>query len=151
MKKIKVFAISSKGGHWSQLMQMKTLLERFDVTYGSTDATVFEKWDIKNKLVLDDFNRASLWRAFSVAKKIFAFLLKEKPKYVISTGAAPGLLAILIARLLRIKTIWIDSIANADKLSMSGRVASYVSDYTLTQWKHLESSKVVYRGRLVGG
>jgi hypothetical protein len=65
--------------------------------------------------------------------------LVEKPDVVISTGAAPGYFAIRIGRLLRMRTIWIDSIANADELSMSGAKAGAFADLWLTQWPHLAS------------
>ncbi|MCI5150914.1 MAG: UDP-N-acetylglucosamine--LPS N-acetylglucosamine transferase, partial [Candidatus Electrothrix sp. MAN1_4] len=35
------------------------------------------------------------------------------------------------------RTIWIDSIANSDKLSMSGQKVGKYADLWLTQWEHL--------------
>ena len=35
------------------------------------------------------------------------------------------------------RTIWIDSMANVDKMSMAGRLARRYSDLWLTQWPHL--------------
>jgi len=43
----------------------------------------------------------------------------------------------LCYKLLRMKTIWVDSIANADELSMSGQKAGGCADLWLTQWHHL--------------
>ena len=56
---------------------------------------------------------------------------------VISTGAAPGYFAIRIGRLLGAKTIWVDSIANAEELSMTGKLVQRHADVWLTQWEHL--------------
>jgi hypothetical protein len=39
--------------------------------------------------------------------------------------------------LFRKKTVWIDSIANAEEISKSGKLAKRFSDIWLTQWKHL--------------
>jgi hypothetical protein len=38
---------------------------------------------------------------------------------------------------LRARTIWIDSIANVERLSSSGAQARRVADVWLTQWEHL--------------
>jgi hypothetical protein len=57
---------------------------------------------------------------------------------VVTTGAAPGYWAIRFGKLIGARTIWIDSIANAEELSMSGRLASKVADVCLTQWPHLD-------------
>ena len=56
---------------------------------------------------------------------------------VISTGAAPGYFALRVGKLLGARTIWIDSMANADGLSLSGRKIGPHADLWLTQWPHL--------------
>ncbi|HVH03936.1 MAG TPA: hypothetical protein VM891_13525 [Amaricoccus sp.] len=57
---------------------------------------------------------------------------------VVTTGAAPGLVALALAkRLCGSRTVWIDSIANVEELSTSGTHARRVADVWLTQWEHL--------------
>ena len=57
---------------------------------------------------------------------------------VVTTGAAPGLVALVAAKLLlRSRTIWIDSIASVETLSLSARLARPVADAWLVQWAHL--------------
>jgi hypothetical protein len=47
------------------------------------------------------------------------------------------------------KTIWIDSLANFDRISVSGRIASLFSNLILTQWEHLEGyNKAKYWGKV---
>ena len=43
----------------------------------------------------------------------------------------------LFGRLLARKTIWVDSIANVDELSLSGQMSERFADLWLTQWQHL--------------
>lgn len=74
---------------------------------------------------------------------------REKPDMIISTGAAPGLIGLLVGRLMGIHTIWIDSVANADRLSLCGRIAVHIADRTLTQWPHLAAKKVEYHGNVL--
>ena len=68
---------------------------------------------------------------------------------MISTGAAPGYLAIRGARLLRARTAWIDSVANVEEVSLSGRLASEQADLCLTQWPHLAAGRVTYQGSVL--
>jgi UDP-N-acetylglucosamine:LPS N-acetylglucosamine transferase len=64
--------------------------------------------------------------------------VRERPDVVITTGSAPCLFALGLARkLFGARTIWIDSVANAEKLSSSGAQARRVADVWLTQWEHL--------------
>ena len=77
--------------------------------------------------------------AFAVlAVQLARILRKERPEVVVTTGAAPGLVALALSRwLCGSRTVWIDSIAAAERLSMSGRLARWVADAWLTQWQHL--------------
>ena len=47
------------------------------------------------------------------------------------------LTALRLGRLLGARTIWLDSIANVDELSLSGLKARRHADLWLTQWPHL--------------
>ena len=68
---------------------------------------------------------------------IWTILRRFRPDVVITTGAAPGLVALALARLMGARTIWLESIANAEKLSMSGQLAGRIANLRLTQWAHL--------------
>jgi len=82
---------------------------------------------------------------FFQAIKIFR---KEKPNAVITTGAAPGLITLFAAKLFGIKTFWIDSVANVQCLSLSGRIASKFVTQTYTQWSDLATDKILYAGNI---
>jgi hypothetical protein len=65
-------------------------------------------------------------------------LIRERPHVVVTTGSAPGMIALALARcLLRSRTMWIDSIANCEQMSTSGKRARRFCDVWLTQWPHL--------------
>ena len=60
---------------------------------------------------------------------------------VISTGAAPGCFAVILGRILGARTIWLDSIANVDRVSLSGRLVRRYAGLWLSQWEHLAGQK----------
>ncbi len=90
-----------------------------------------------------DVSADDKWKLIPCALQISRILLKERPDAIISTGAAPGAVAVILGKLFRIKTIWIDSIANVRKISRAGRVVQKHADIFLTQWPHLSDDKTI--------
>jgi UDP-N-acetylglucosamine:LPS N-acetylglucosamine transferase len=138
MSKIKVLAVSSGGGHWVQLLRLRPAFANCDVVF----ATVKEGYranvgpDAEFRLIPD----ANRWNKFALLRALFAIarlVWRERPDVVISTGAAPGYFAIRIGSLLGARTIWVDSIANGEELSMSGQKARSHAALWLTQWADL--------------
>lgn len=74
-----------------------------------------------------------------MAFRMFVIVCLEKPDIVISTGAAPGYFALRFGKWHGARTVWVDSIANADELSMTARIVRPYADLWLTQWAHLAS------------
>lgn len=100
--------------------------------------------------VVPDANRWSKLRLAWSAARIFLTVVRHRPNVVMTTGAAPGYFAIRFGKLLGARTLWIDSIANADELSMSGQLAMKVADCVLTQWPHVAANdRPEYRGAVL--
>ena len=88
--------------------------------------------------VINDATRWNKFKLILMLMKLFWIVWRERPDVVISTGAAPGYFALRIAKMLRARTIWIDSMANVERMSMAGELAGKHADLWLTQWSHLE-------------
>lgn len=135
----KVLAVASGGGHWIQLLRLVPAFTDCKVVF----ATVREAYrsDVpghKFYAVCDSTRRTKI-RLLRTAAKLLWILCKERPDVIVSTGAAPGYFAVLMGKLIGVKTVWVDSIANVDQLSLSGMLAGRYSDLWLTQWPHLAS------------
>lgn len=152
LKKKRVLAVASVGGHWIQLLRItKGLEDKYRVSYVSSNP----KWSdfvSGNFYCVPDFSRWNAWRIIPSIPRVYSIIRKENPSVVISTGAAPGLLILLIAKFFfRKKTIWVDSIANAMQLSTSGKISVKMGiDCVYTQWEHLATSRVKYAGNVLG-
>ena len=145
----KILAISSSGGHWTQLMRVTPSFKGHEVIFIST-LNGYAKSVQNNKFYL--VSDASAWSKFGLIILFFQLLkiiIKERPKIVISTGAAPGLFAIVIGRILGARTIWLDSIANNEELSRSGKLAIPFTHLHLTQWEHLANNKTRCLGKVI--
>ena len=120
----KVLAVASIGGHWIQLLRIARSLETYyEVVYMSTHPKCGTMVGDRRFYTIMDFSRWNAWKMIPCAFKILAFLVREHPSAIITTGAAPGLLTVIIGRMIGIKTIWVDSVANVNKMSACGRLA----------------------------
>ena len=142
----RVLAVASSGGHWVQLCRLRPAFEGCDVAYLTTDAGHREKVAPARFYTTRDANRWNKAALALSALRVLWVVLRERPDVVISTGAAPGYFAHRFGKLLGARTIWVDSIANVEELSMSGRMAAERADLCLTQWEHLEDGRVRYEG-----
>jgi UDP-N-acetylglucosamine:LPS N-acetylglucosamine transferase len=133
----RVLAVASGGGHWIQLLRMSPAFAGQDMAYVTTLASCRPQVGGARFYVVGDASRWNKFALLLMAMKVLWILVRERPRIVISTGAAPGYFALRIGKLLGARTIWVDSIANAEKLSMSGRSIGRHADLWLTQWPHL--------------
>lgn len=145
----KILALSSPGGHWVQLCRLIPAFNACDVVYACTYMKASELAGDENYYAIEDVSRDSIQRIFTVISGILSILNKEKPTVIITTGALPGLIAILLGRCYGIQTIWLDSIANSEKISTSGKVASYFAHSCFTQWENLSDGRIKYIGRVI--
>ena len=136
----RVLAIASGGGHWQQLMRLRPAFQGQHPIYVTTNAAYSIDVPGNELFVVTDANRNEPVNLIRSAFGMLFRVLETRPDVVISTGAAPGLFGILFGRLVGARTIWVDSIANAERLSMSGRIASWLAHVTLTQWPHLQGA-----------
>lgn len=145
---MKILAIASVGGHWIQLLRLKPLFDKNETVYVSTRQD-FESMVDGRFYAISDFNRNDMKGLIKSFYKMCSIVRKESPDVMITTGAAPGLLALIVGKLYGLKTVWIDSIANVEELSLSGRIASKFCSRVYTQWPDLAKGKVVYAGNVI--
>jgi UDP-N-acetylglucosamine:LPS N-acetylglucosamine transferase len=150
VRRPRVLAISSRGGHWIQLLRLRPAFLEADVTFVTTDPEYESMVDGARFRVVCEATRKQKIRMIWMLFQILWILLRERPTAIVTTGAAPGYIAVRLGKWLGARTLWVDSIANAEELSLSGRLASKHADVTLTQWSHLASpGEVDYRGAVI--
>jgi len=148
--RVKLLAVASIGGHWVQLLRIVNPANtELDITYLSTHSKCATMVDGQKFYAIADFSRWDFYKLVPSFFRALHIIRKEGPSVVISTGAAPGLVVLFAARLLGKKTVWVDSIANVQKLSLSGTIASKFVNQTYTQWESLRSEKILYAGNVL--
>lgn len=123
---------------------------RFDVVYATAGAQYNSQSSERKVHNILDASADSKLKLIPLALQLLLIMIKERPSAIISTGAAPGAIAVLIAKFLPIKTIWVDSIANVAKLSRSGEMVKNHANLVITQWEPLsDGKKVRYQGSVL--
>jgi hypothetical protein len=133
----KLLAVSSGGGHWVQLLRVSAAFQNCNVTFVTTHESYRSQVKDHKFCRVSDSNLSDKPGLMKTAAQLAWIIWAEKPDVIISTGAAPGYFALRLGRLIGAQTIWLDSIANVEKLSISGFKVGHSADLWLTQWPHL--------------
>lgn len=136
-KQRKILAIASGGGHWVQLNRLRPAFAGHRVVFVSVDPTYRADVPEHRFYAVTDATRWSRLALLKMVLQVIWIVLKERPDVVISTGAAPGFVGVRFGKLLGARTVWLDSIANVEHLSLSGERIGRHADLWLTQWAHL--------------
>ncbi|WP_333877293.1 UDP-N-acetylglucosamine--LPS N-acetylglucosamine transferase [Methylobacter sp.] len=147
----KILAVASGGGHWTELMRLREAFNEHEVVFVGVKPFYRSDVDPHRFYMVSDVSR--LYNRISIPLligKLLFILIKERPAIVITTGALPGMCALLLGKMLGTGTVWIDSIANVEEISLSGRMAKKFADLWLTQWPHLaDSDGPTYQGSVL--
>lgn len=132
-----MMAVASGGGHFVQLTRLRPAFAGAALRYVTTLRGYEAQVSPDPVHVVRDANRHDKPGLIVMSLQIAWLIVRYRPQVIVSTGAAPGYVAIRLGRLLGARTCWVDSIANAEELSMSGRRLRGRCDLWLTQWQHL--------------
>lgn len=146
----KILAVASVGGHWVQMLRITSGLDKdYEVVYMSTHPRCANLVPDHSYHNMRDFSRWNWYLMFPAFFACIRVIRHEHPDVLLSTGAAPGLMALLAAWILGINTVWVDSLANVNSMSLCGKIASHVAKHTFVQWPELASQKVQYSGSVI--
>jgi UDP-N-acetylglucosamine:LPS N-acetylglucosamine transferase len=149
---MKICLAASAGGHMSQLLKLSSCWEGQDVFWVTTTEVLKSKLEKVGKIyVVGECNRQHLLKVLVVLVRSIRIILRERPDVVISTGAAVGCIICFLGKITGAKIVWVDSITNVDRLSLSGRLVWHIADLFLTQWQQLaeQYKNIEYAGKII--
>jgi beta-1,4-N-acetylglucosaminyltransferase len=146
---MKICLVCSHGGHLTEILQLMEAFEgheTFFITYDSARTRA-----LHCRYLLKNIGQNPL-RMASAGFSILKILCKEKPKLIVSTGSEIAIPAFYLAKLFRIKTIFIESWTRVVQPSGTGRMVYPISDVFLVQWESLLAKygkKARYEGAIL--
>jgi UDP-N-acetylglucosamine:LPS N-acetylglucosamine transferase len=150
----KVLFIASTGGHLSEILKLDKVMKKYK------SYLVTEKTDTTKELSVKYIKRIDyllycnkshlsyIYKApFNLIKSLIIFL-KIKPDVIITTGAHTGVGMCYIGKLFRKKIIYIETLANIETKTLSGKLVYPIADLFIVQW---ESMLKLYPKAVLGG
>lgn len=155
MKKKKVLFISSTGGHLKELLQLKTLFPKYNsyIITEKTEQTIKMKEEYQQKIKYMVFGTKDhmLTYPFKLLANCFLsvfYYLKIRPKYIVTTGTHTAGPICIIGKLFGSKIIYIETMANTNRKTHTGRLIYPIADLFIVQWK---SMLEIYPKAIYGG
>ena len=132
---MKIGLICSHGGHLTEILYLLEAFEGHEIFF-----ITYENFRTKNlnykKYLLENIGTNPIKMSKSFLQ-MFKILSKEKPDTIISTGSEIAIPAFIIAKLLKIRTIFIESWCRVKTKSGTGKIVYPLSDLFLVQWPEL--------------
>lgn len=155
--KMRVIFTSSAGGHFSELCELRELMERYNSFLITEDHEMMQEYKKKNQSrswYMPAGTKEHLFKflcnfPINIYKSFRAFI-KVKPDLVIATGAHTTVPICYIAKLFGKKVIFIETFANITTKTLSGKLVYPIADLFLVQWEEMLKlyPKAKYRGGL---
>lgn len=146
--------ISSTGGH---LTQLKNIIKSFDTSEvkvitekNKTTISLQKQYDVSYLVQQERKNIFFPFIFFINIVLSFWYVLKVRPKYIISTGAGAVIPFCILGKIFGSKLIFIESFAKVQTPTITGRVLYRFADKFYVQWEELLSvyEKAEFKGRL---
>ena len=153
----RVLFISSTGGHLSELLRLEPLFNEYDY-YIVTEkdlSTLNLKDKYGNKVFYVPYCTRSkivsylFLYSFLILKTIYLFI-KIKPEIIVTTGSHTVVPMCYIGKFFGRKIIYIETYANINKKTLTGRMIYPIANLFIVQWKSMLKlySKAVFVGKM---
>lgn len=153
----KVLFISSTGGHLNELMQLKPLFEKYNYH-------IITEKDKANLSLKEEYGERIDYLPYGTRSKIFTYIfkyfylclktiylyIKIRPKYIITTGTHTAGPMCYLGKIFGSKIIYIETIANVNRKTATGKLIYPIADLFIVQWKEMLEvyPKAIYGGSI---
>jgi UDP-N-acetylglucosamine:LPS N-acetylglucosamine transferase len=146
---VKVCLVCSAGGHLLQLHRLEPWWRRHDrvwVTFKMADSqSLLEDERVYWAYHPTTRNAVNAVRNFFLALRV---LRAERPALVVSDGAGVAFPFFVVAKLLHIKTVYVEVYDRIDSATLTGRLCRPLADKVLLQWE--EQLEFYPHGQVIG-
>lgn len=149
----KVLFISSCGGHLTELLELSKMFDNYD-SYLATEKTK-DNLNLKEKYKVSYLVYGTKDHKFSYPFKLFIncfislyLYIKIRPKYIVTTGVHTAGPICCLGKIFKSKIIYIETFANIEKPTLTGKIIYKFADLFIVQHKSLlkHYPKAIYGG-----
>lgn len=144
MKDKKILYISSTGGHLNELLQLKSLFNKYNyyIVTEKTKSSDFLQDEYKEKVsYLAYETKKNPFKYFFVFLyniiKSLSIFIKQKPDIIVTTGTHTAVPMCYIAKIFRKKVIFIETFANRNTKTVAGKLVYPIADVFVVQWEEM--------------
>jgi beta-1,4-N-acetylglucosaminyltransferase len=146
---MKVLLVSSSGGHLAQLYRLRPWWDRQErtwVTFGDPQAESL----LRGERVIPAFapTTRNIPNAIRNLRLAIMVIRAERPDVVISDGAGVAFPFFIMARLLRVRTVYLEVYDRISRPTLTGRLCYPLAELFLLQWP--EQAINYPRGKVIG-
>jgi UDP-N-acetylglucosamine:LPS N-acetylglucosamine transferase len=144
---MKIALVCNMGGHLTEMLFLIEAFENHDVIFITYKDPRIEQ--LKYRKYLMENIGTNMWKMIKMFFKTFKILRKERPDLIVSTGSEIAIPSFILARLMSIKTIYIESWCRVKTKSGTGKILYHFSNVFLVQWPNLlkkYGKKAIYEG-----
>lgn len=155
--KKKVLFISSTGGHFDELLQLKPLFKKYN-------SYIITEKDKSNESLKEIYGDKMYFLPYGTRAKLFTYIFKYfylclktvylyfkiRPKVIITTGTHTAGPMCIIGKIFGSKIIYIETIANTNKKTATGKLIYPIADLFIVQWEEMLKlyPKAIYGGTI---
>lgn len=155
----RVLFISSTGGHFSELLQLKPLFNKYD-------SYIITEKDKTNENLKEEYGDKLFFLPYGTRSKLFTYIFKYfylclktiylffkiRPKYIVTTGTHTAVPMCYLGKLFGCKIIFIETFANSKSKTLSGKMIYPIANLFIVQWKEMLDlyPKAAYGGSIYG-
>lgn len=143
MKK-KVMFISSTGGHLNELLQLSPLFEKYNYT-------IITEKDKTNENLKEKFPNRVYYLPYGTRTHLLSYIFKYiylclktvylyfkiRPKVIVTTGTHTAGPMCYLGKIFGSKIIYIETFANTNKKTATGRLIYPIADLFIVQWEEM--------------
>lgn len=138
----KVLFVSSCGGHLTELLKLSPMFDdyNFKIITEKTSSTLWLKDKYKDKVnflvygTKDHILTYPFKLLYNVIKGLI-LIIKFRPSYIVTTGAHTGGIITIIGKLFKSKIIYIETFANRNSKTITGKLVYKYADLFIVQHK----------------
>ena len=148
---LRVAFVASSGGHLEELSKLRAIEKMYDCFLVTEKSDFMINDFCERKYLVPKMSRKQIT---FIPKFIWLFIrtiqimAKEKPDFVITTGALIAYPFCVVGKLMGIKVVYIESFARIDEPSLTGKLVYNLSDLFMVQWEEMLNK---YPKSMLGG